>query len=175
LSDPVPTIIASSPERAASIVRRSDSTQALSDQFRRTLVMFENAVRAYPAEEWRRGDLPYLRPSGLAYHMVETMAFYVSGQPADTFNWAQLEVDWETADSENLPDQAALLNYLAVVKPTLETWLAQTDFTAPETSYPWTGPNVLGRAMYLLRHNQHHVSELYLELTRRGLPCPDWE
>ena len=68
-----------------------------------------------------------------------------------------------------------MLGYLARVNARLETWLAATDFLAPETVYPWTGASVLSRAMYLLRHCQHHVAELYLELTRRGLPCPEWE
>jgi hypothetical protein len=149
--------------------------QSLADQFRRTILMFENAVRAYPASEWRRGDLPYLRPAGLAYHLADTMAFYISGRPDDPSGWEQLGMDWETPDADALPDQAILLGYLGRVKTRLETWLAESDFLAEECLYPWTGPNVLGRAMYLLRHNQHHVAELYLELHRRGLPCPEWE
>lgn len=149
--------------------------EAVADQFRRSLLMMENAVRAYPAQEWRRGDLAYLRPAGLAYHLVDTLDFYTCDTPPEAYRGKPLCPDWETAADEELPTQAQVLDYLAEMKARLAAWLETTDLLAPDTARPWTGPNTLGRALYLLRHNQHHISELYIELTRRGLSCPEWE
>ena len=48
------------------------------------------------------------------------------------------------------------------------------DLMVPEAVFPWTGPVVLSRAIYILRNTQHHLSEMSLELTRRGYRSPDW-
>jgi hypothetical protein len=53
--------------------------------------------------------------------------------------------------------------------------LHSTDFLSQEQQFPYTGPIILGRAMYLLRHNQHHLAEMCLELTRRGFQSPGWK
>lgn len=148
---------------------------ALQDQFQRCQKMLEGALQNYPLEEWKRGDLAYLRPAGLAYHLIETIDYYISGLDGDHFPFGTLGSDCFTPDSAGLPDKEQTGTYLALVNSRLEAWLAETDFLAPETLHPYTGTTVLSRAMYLLRHCQHHISELYIELTRRGLPCPEWE
>jgi hypothetical protein len=48
-------------------------TATMQDQFMRALTMFREAVSAFPAEEWRKGDTDYLRPAGVAYHQVVTI------------------------------------------------------------------------------------------------------
>lgn len=150
-------------------------TECIEDQFGRALGMYRTAAEAFPEEEWRRGDTPYQRPAGLALHIVETIEFYVSDQPAAEFLWGRrFGVHWEAIDSEKLPEQPPLLDYLAEVEEKLELWLAKVDLLAPEAAYPWTGGRVIGRAMYVLRHTQHHLSELSLEPTRRGYPAPEW-
>ena len=37
-------------------------------------------MEAFTPQEWRRGDMRYLRPAGLALHVVETIEFYISGR-----------------------------------------------------------------------------------------------
>ena len=146
------------------------------DQHRRALQMFREAVDAFPPDEWRQGDTPYQRPAGLALHIVETIEFYISGQPVDGFAWGhRFGVDWEGGASEELPDQPALLAYLADVEEELVRWLGDVDLLAPEVAYPWTGASVAGRAIYVIRNTQHHVSEMCLELTRRGIAAPEWQ
>jgi hypothetical protein len=149
--------------------------QAMLDQVRRALTMFREATQAFPAEEWRAGDLDYLRPAGVAYHVVETIDFYGGDQSADQFPWgARFGVSWEDARSERLPLQQQVLAYLDDVEAELEMWLVSADLSAPEQAFPWTGPIQLARAAYVLRHTQHHVAEMSLELTRRGYPAPAW-
>lgn len=148
---------------------------AVADQFRRTLIMFREAVRAFPAKEWRSGDLDYLRPAGVAYHVVEAIDFYAGDVPVDQFPWGKrFGVDWETDQSERLPSQEQVLVYLSEAESKLEAWLESADLLAPEQAFPWTGPIRLARVVYLLRNTQHHVAEMSLELTRRGYTPPEW-
>ena len=150
-------------------------TQAVADQFRRTLAMFRTAVGAFPPEAWREGKPDYARPAGVAYHVVETIDFYITDQPADMFPWgARFAVGWETEESDLLPSQERILAYLDEVEERLWHWLSATDLLEPETIYPWTGPVKLGRAIYVLRNSQHHLAEMNLERVRRGYGQTPW-
>ena len=46
---------------------------------------------------------------------------------------------------------------------------------APQEVFPWTGPNVLSRMIYVIRHGQDHAGQLNAELRRRGLARFPWE
>ena len=153
----------------------SQVARAANDHLARSLTMLEDAVVAFTPEEWRTGELPYLRPAGLALHTVETIEFYASDKAATEFSWGhRFGVDWEEGESDRLPDQAGILAYLIEVEATLRAWFRETNLPAPEPLYPWAGANKLALAMYLQRHTQHHVAELAIELTRRGLTPPKW-
>lgn len=155
---------------------QDEVARTVADQFRRTLGMFREAVLAFPADEWRSGELDYLRPAGIAYHLLETIDFYTGDQPADQFAWGgRFGVGWESRQPERLPDQQQVITYLDEMETKLAGWFAATDLTAAEERFPWTGPSVLGRAIYLLRNTQHHLAEMSLELTRRGCDSPDWK
>jgi hypothetical protein len=153
----------------------SDIASVMYDQCQRPLKMFRDAVRAFPAGELKKGEIDYLRPAGVAYHLVETLDFYFSDQPPDKFGWgSRFGVDWEDKDSERLPGQGESISYLDEMEDKFRQWLKKADLLAAETVYPWTGSLVLGRVVYVARHLQHHVSEMSLELTRRGFQSPKW-
>jgi hypothetical protein len=157
-------------------MNQSDVVRSVSDQFQRTLDTFREAVLAFPENEWRRGDLDYLRPAGVAFHFLETIDYYTSDLPADRFPWgARFGVDWEESDSSKLPSQDQIIEYLDDIESNLSGWLKSTDFMSAEDMFPYVGSILLARAMYLLRHNQHHVAEMCLELTRRGYASPGWK
>jgi len=149
--------------------------EALRDQLSRTNRMFRQAVELCPDDEWHKGDMPYLRPAGLALHVVETIDFYAGEQAADAYPWGyRFDVDWEDADAGKLPRRDKLLAYLDDAERKLDTWLDEADLLASESTFPWTGTNGLGRMVYLLRNTQHHLAEICLELTRRGYDAPEW-
>ncbi|UCD08597.1 MAG: DinB family protein [Dehalococcoidales bacterium] len=153
----------------------SDISSVVYDQCQRALKMFRDAVMAFPADEWKKGEIDYLRPAGVAYHVVETLDFYFGDKPPDKFGWgSRFGVDWEDKDSERLPSQGEIISYLDEMEDKFQQWLKKTDLMAVETLFPWTGALVLGRTMYVARHLQHHVSEMSLELTRRGYQSPEW-
>ena len=149
---------------------------SVSDQFGRTLRMLREAILAFPPDEWRKGDIDYLRPAGVAYHAIETIDFYTGEQSVDGFPWGgRFDVDWEDSRSERLPSQDELIEYLDETEDKLGGWLKETDLSSEEKLFPWTGAAKLGRAIYTLRNTQHHLSEMCIELTRRGHTAPEWQ
>jgi len=152
----------------------SPQAEALADQFIRALTMFREAVKACPAQEWRKGEAACRRPAGLALHLVESMGSY-SSLRAGEGEGGRFDVDWEDKDASKLPSQEDLLSYLDHVEARWAGFLAEADLMAPEELFRWTGSTLLSRAAYVLRHTQHHVAEMCLELHTRGLKAPQWQ
>ncbi len=148
--------------------------EALADQFIRALAMFRGAVKAYPAEEWRKGEVACRRPAGLALHLVGSLGFY-SSLKAGQGEGERFDVDWEDKDASKLPSQDDLLSYLDDVEAQWADFLAEADLMAQEELFRWTGSTLLSRAVYVLRHAQHHLAEMCLELHTRGLKAPEWQ
>jgi hypothetical protein len=84
-------------------------------------------------------------------------------------------VDWEEHDSSKLPSQEQLLAYLDQVEMAVASFLSEADLNSAEAMFRWTGATMLSRAIYNLRHLQHHLAELCLEMHCRGLQAPDWQ
>jgi hypothetical protein len=98
----------------------NSNARAVSDQFQRTLKMLRVAITAFPIEEWRKGELAYLRPAGIAYHVLETIDYYAGDQPADQFPWGgRFGVGWEESESAKLPSREQLIEYLDEVEANL--------------------------------------------------------
>ena len=163
------------PEYWWAAMEASPQAEAMADQFVRTLAMFREAVKAFPADEWRKGDTPYQRPAGLALHAVEAMDDYAALKPGESGRGRRFNVDWEEKDSQKLPSQKELLAYLGEVEQRLAHFLAEADLAAGEELFRWTGSTLLSRMTYVLRHTQHHLAEMCLELHRRGHRAPQWQ
>ena len=153
---------------------------ALGEHFTRVWDTYQAAINDVPEEHWRTGEVSYLIPARLVYHVLEAAEFYARGTPKG-FDWGanqrRFGVDWEAATPEQLPTQEQSLIYLNEVQSEVEKWLikaSDSELLLPDVEYPWTGGSVLGRALYLLRHNQSHLGELNAELRRRELPRAKW-
>ena len=143
-------------------------------QFVRSWGMVEEAIRSFSADEWRTGDVDYLTPARLAYHIIETAEFYAGETPDGFPSGHRFGCDWEGAEPDDLPTREAILAYLADARTQVGGWLREVDLLAADVAFPWTGGCILDRALYLLRHNHHHVGEMWSEIKRRGHPLPDW-
>lgn len=163
------------PEHWWSALAAGPLAEAMADQFMRTLLMLRGAVQAFPPDEWRKGDTPYQRPAGLALHAVSALVDCSLAKPGQKYSGVRIDVDWEDRDSSKLPTQQVLLEYLDAAEQALAHFLATVDLVGPEEMYRWAGSTLLSRMAYYLRHTQHHLAELCLELHRRGLKAPDWQ
>lgn len=149
--------------------------EALADHFTRTLLMLRSAVETFPQEEWFEGATSYQRPAGLALHIVQTLDLYSALRPGEGSGDALAQINWEERDSSKLPSQEDLLGFLDHVEERLANFIASADFGAEEEIFPWTGSTILSRALYSLRHAQHHLADMAMELQRRGLTPPNWQ
>jgi len=149
--------------------------EAVADQFMRMLSMFRIAVSAFSEEAWREGDSLYQRPAGLALHIAQSIDFYSALKPGDRSEDPLTQIAWEERDAAKLPSQKELLGYLDKVEVRLASFIAMSDFQADEKLFPWTGITVLSRVQYNLRHAQHHLADMAMELQRRGFRPPDWQ
>jgi hypothetical protein len=87
------------------------------------------------------------------------------------------DVFWEGAPVERLPDQREMLGFIDHVETHALDWLrskGDEDLLAGQDECRWTGPNLLSRCIYAVRHAQHHIGELNAELRRRGLRRIAW-
>ncbi len=163
------------PEYWWAAMEAGPQAEAMADQFVRTLAMLREAVMVFPADEWRKGDTPYQRPAGLALHTVEAIDDLAVLKRGESGRDRRFGVDWEEQDSARLPSQEELLAYLGEVDRRLARFLAGADLLAGEDLFRWTGSTLLSRMAYVLRHTQHHLAEMCLELHRRGYKAPPWQ
>jgi uncharacterized damage-inducible protein DinB len=146
-------------------------------QFEAAWGMLKQAVQSVPLEQWRTGDVEHLVPARIACHVLETADYYMSPDP-ERFPWGgRFGVDWENGAREELPGQDDARDYLNEVRARVASWIAglsDTGLLSPDAIFRSEGMSHLDRALYLLRHTQHHTGEMCAELRRRGLPRPPW-
>jgi hypothetical protein len=156
-------------------LQANPQAEALADQFLRALRMMRGAIEAFPAEEWRKGDTPYQRPAGLAMHALDSTDGYTALNTEQSGQRGIAGVDWADPDASKLLSQEEALAFLDRTEQHVAEFLAEADLSAPEEMYRWTGSALLSRAVYSLRHLQHHLAEMCLELHRRGIEAPGWQ
>ena len=75
------------------------------------------------------------------------------------------------------PTREKMLTLMEDRRTRVADWLAglnDADLLAPQRTLRHTGQNRLERAIYCLRHTQHHLAELRAILRSRGATLPDW-
>jgi uncharacterized damage-inducible protein DinB len=149
----------------------------LADQFERMWMMLREAIDNCADEEWKRdAGHWFLIPSRLAYHTVETVDFYSRQSPVE-MDWAgRFGADWETRQTDQLPDREPMLDYLEHIRANLGGKLRSMSDQAllADHAFPWTGATVLERMIYTLRHSMFHLGQIQAELRRRGLKGAEW-
>jgi hypothetical protein len=153
---------------------------AVKTQLDATFRALSAAIDQIPEEHWTAGDIDYLIPARHLLHAIDTSAGYLDdGEPdwhrADAFFGRGL--DWEGTPAAELPERARMREYLEHERARVGEWLASKSdeqLLAPQETCVWTGPNLLSRCIYLIRHTQAHVQEINAELRRRGLPRIAW-
>lgn len=154
-------------------------SNALADQFSRAWAMAMDAVRRFPEEAWCEAPDERMQPARIAYHILKAAERYTWLGPDDEFSAnQQYKLDWVQTPAQDLPSREEALQHLEQAKDRSMEWIKHFDedqFTSGAAQWPWTGNCVLAQAMYHLRHLQHHMAELNIELRRRGLPTVEWK
>jgi len=150
----------------------------LSAQFERTHQMLIKTIESYQGPAWVVGKENYLVPARLAYHLVETIEYYLSDVSSEEFSWGgRFGGDWEGMPALDLPGQKEMIEYLGEMMTELRKQLsAQKDetFLAENLTFPWTGKTKLGHILYVMRHSLHHHGELCALLYESGCKEVNW-
>lgn len=124
--------------------------------------VFERLVSDFDAAAWLATGRKTITPARLSLHLLQADMYYLK-IPAAAVPLASgkpINLNWETAAVEELPSQDDILGGLNQLKTRTETWLAEMDFNAANTAFPWAGETNLGLALFLLRHMLYHLGEL---------------
>ena len=139
--------------------------------------MYQDLVNNISDEHWKTGDIEYLTPAKLAYHVLDCADFYTEPKPKEYVWGHRFNIDWKKVTPEQLPTKEQTKTYLEELMKKVNNWLqglSDSDLLSPEKTFPWTGKTKLGRAIYLLVHCRQHIGEINAELRRRGLPRIKW-
>ena len=152
--------------------------KALIDAFKRNWKMYQDAVQNIPDRHWKTGDIEYLIPARIVYHVLECADFYTNPTPKE-FIWGhRFNIDYEKAPAEQMPTKEQTKIYLKEMIEKVDNWLnesSDSNTLSTEKEFPWTGKTKLGRAIYLLVHCRQHLGEINAELRRRQLPRIQWQ
>jgi hypothetical protein len=157
----------------------SDMTirESLVEAFKRNWDMYYEVLDKISDEHWRTGDIEYLIPARIVYHVLECVDFYTNPTPKG-FVWGhRFNIDWERMSPEQMPAKAQIKKYFQEMTQKANSWLKELSdsvLLSEEKAFHWTGKAKLGRAIYLLVHCRQHIGEINAELRRRGLPRIEW-
>ena len=157
--------------------------EAIEGQLEATWKQWRKAITDIPDQHWRHGDVDFLIPARHALHVINTVDGYARDSQPESWNGlAEVQfgraLDWEGTPADELPGQQECLAYLEVVRQRTRVWLeglGDEGLLAPQEAFPWTGPNILSRMIYVIRNSQDHTGQLNAERRRRNLPRSTWE
>ena len=140
---------------------------ALKDQFRRTWKPIRRVIEECPPEAWT-APVDYCdSPAVCMYH---TMYWW------DHFTRARRLDAGGGFSEERPPTREQALAYHQAVGEQVEAWLGRRkdeQFLKPLRTAR-TGRCMLARAMYYLRHNQHHLADMQIVLRQLGVDVNLW-
>ena len=148
-------------------------------QYQSSWKMLRNAVDNIPDDRWHDGSEGWYF-SLTAYHIVETMEFYMNDSP-DEMNWgSRAGFDWDKVEDKEkdvLPKitKELVLTYQDEMEERFMKFMNSMDSKKLEVKdgFHWF-ESVLEKYLYLLRHNMHHNGELSRSLRDWGLKRSKW-
>ncbi len=139
--------------------------------------MLDDGLDKTGDEIWKKNvDISFFVPARLLLHIIETIDYYFDNNPGE-FKWNTV-CDWEHVEDTRLESKKDLKEYEAKVKEKVKQWFnakENVDLNAPEQTFKTDWATDLERAIYVLRHTQHHLGQLSHDLQRRGYEEIQWD
>ena len=150
----------------------------LRDHFERQFSTLKGVFSKTNDEAWSNDDQRLKGVRQWLYHVLETIEFYFGGKTASDFEWSsRFGGDWEDAESISRITRSQMEQYIVEVERTVKKAIEGFDddiLLAPESTHTWTGKSVLGKMIYLIRHNQQHIGDINRVLRVCGCEPLDW-
>jgi len=155
------------------------AAKALTDHFSRAWDMMLEAANHFPENHWYDAPDERLQPARIVYHVLMGSDRYTWLGPADDYlAKRQFSLDWMKAPVQEFPCKKDAIRHLEEAKTRTLGWIQHfgpSGLINEKPHWPWTGSCALAQGLYHLRHLQHHLAELAVELRRRGLPAVAWK
>ena len=147
----------------------------IKEQFSRSFRMIRETITGFSEADWISGGVDYLVPARIAYHLIETIEYYIGDQSKNEFAWGKrFGGGWQAIEQERLPNQEDMLSYMEEVEAKLDKWLGDLDFQGENELFKHTGQTQLGHALYVLRHTLDHHGEMNYILYQSGHKNVNW-
>lgn len=146
-------------------------------QFNAAWQMLSDGSMKCPEESWKSpADDPFFTPARLAIHAIQTVDYYTSDN-RDGFDWRGLGFDVLTVAPDQLPQRPVARDYCHRIQEQVEDWLIRhgsDGLLAEDTEFTPDFATRLDRAIYVIRHTQHHAGQLSREIQIRGFGEMEW-
>ncbi|RPJ36438.1 MAG: hypothetical protein EHM21_19205 [Chloroflexi bacterium] len=143
----------------------------LNNAYESSLGMLEDGIRKISEEAWRSGTDDYLIPVRIAYHMLKGLEWLVNELPADEFKRTRrFNLDW-LGPVDGMPGREAMLVEAQWTREQIQAWMGRWEQIDPSSA---ESCQKLEKALYLLRHTQHHIGEFSIIAHLAHCESPEW-
>jgi hypothetical protein len=156
-------------------MKREIIAEELNDQFRRAWDMIRDTISGFSESDWITAGVDYLVPARIAYHLIETVEYYIGDKTKNEFSWgSRFGGGWIDIEKDRLPKQEDMLVYLEEVEGKLADWIGRCEFADENKLFNRTGKTLLAHALYVLRHTLDHHGQLNSLLYQTGIKKINW-
>jgi hypothetical protein len=130
-------------------------------QYGHTWRVFERLVNDFDEDAWLHTGRKTITPARLSFHILKAVKYYLEDKSTILFESGKsFDIDWETAQENDLPSQKDIVACIGGLKEKTEKWLSEMDYSSPNKAFQWAGETKLGAVIFLLRHTIYHLGEL---------------
>lgn len=153
---------------------KKDVAEEFRQQFDRAWAMIRESISGFSEVDWISAGVDYLVPARIAYHLIQTVEYYIADTPKE-FAWGKrFGGDWEGMAKDRLPSREDMLSYLGEIENRMSEWLGDRDLQEENELFPHTGKTLLGHALYVLRHTMDHHGQMNYILYQSGRKKVNW-
>jgi len=141
-------------------------SEILKDQFQDKWRILKQAIEKIPEDKIHDGKSDWIYSWNI-YHIIETADFYIRDNHEDMEWGKKADIDWDKDSKERIEEKKPkinkefLLKYMGEIEKKINNILENSsdEDLMNKDGFYWFD-SILGKLIYLLRHNHHHIGEL---------------
>jgi hypothetical protein len=140
--------------------------------FLTTIEMLEDGIAKIPDDQWRNGTEWYLVPACVTYHIIMGLEWFITTlPPREHIEQRRFKLD-ESTPADEMPDRSTTIEDLAWITGRIEDWFSQWSQEATDDK---GNASRMQKALYFLRHTQHHIGEFSTAVRLLHQKHPTWK
>jgi hypothetical protein len=142
------------------------------DAYESTLQMLEDGIKKIPDNAWRTGTTDYLIPVRIAYHTIIGLEWFATELPWDEHKRTRrYGLNW-MGPVDDMPSRQEMLQDIAWIRDRIAQWFEKRSAAGVESEQ---GQENVFKALYFLRHSQHHIGEFAASARLANAERPGWK